>query len=151
MGLDNYFVKTKGEEGLRWPCVSLVQSANPGHERAAFRGEVYNDLFLTVTGHTLYQQCIETQEIAIMADALLKQLDQWIFVYEGGARCKKCTVKDWFFLHEVLAQDHPSFSWMPEQLFLRTPTYNRDIYEMLDLLRLFRFAAAHDMRLLGWW
>jgi hypothetical protein len=67
MGLDNYWMKTKGEEGTI-EGEFIIWNGEPGY--SSFRGKVYSDIVKEITGVSLHDAIIPNNVVKEMADCL---------------------------------------------------------------------------------
>ena len=151
MGLDNYFERRKPreDEEIVWPNVLLVQgmlAANPGW----FRGRVYYKFVEQVTGEPLYQQIISEQKVSAMADRFSALIDSFSLLLRGQEEAFATTALPWFLDNETKHSDRSSEEWLKDYT-LAQPSCEISQEEVLDLARLFRFAAKERMILRGWW
>jgi hypothetical protein len=78
MGLDTYAMKAPGEE-LTEEDLAAFEAADiqlcegvPSGLAYGFRGKVYDDLILEITGESLYQDWIPPERVKRMCEALMK-------------------------------------------------------------------------------
>jgi len=78
MGLDNYAMRAPGEqlteedvEAFEAADIKLCSGVFSGGE-ASFRGKVYDDPIVGITGESLYQEWIPPERVEKMYEALMK-------------------------------------------------------------------------------
>jgi len=152
MGLDNYFARRAPvkDKVIAWPNASSITRGMLATDPGWLRGKVYDQFIEDVTGQSLYQETISEEQVALMAGkltALIESLPLW--GDEPDVQIAASALP-WFLEHERDHNEQSSRAWFGDTC-IQTLEDGITQEEVVDLTRLFRFAAREHMILEGRW
>lgn len=111
MGLDNYWKKDETTDGFVEGEFNVCGGICSGHGNASFRGKVYNSIIEEITGMSLYQEKISSENVKVMNEIIQE------CTFEGAKSCASYNIdeKEWTNFQKMWKAhsdaDHYLISW----------------------------------------
>lgn len=110
----------------------------------SFPGHFYAQFLESVTGQTIYQETLQEASVVAMAEKLLCYLEELLYSPDDDVFL---SAKEWFLEHERQENDQTTDVWFGDHGSISGFDDELCQEEIIDIIRLFRFAVQHHLTL----